>query len=197
MEIILASKSPRRKEILQNLGVNFEIIIAPTNEESDISNGAELAEELSLRKAKAVFDLLKSNDELPQNSLIIGCDTIVCCDGEILGKPKDRTDAKRMITLLSGRAHEVISSLTLIHNGNILTSHETTKVIFDPLESWEADEYVATGECDDKAGAYGIQGLASRFIRGIEGCYFNVVGLPVNLLYRMTKQFGIELTKNN
>ena len=197
MEIILATKSPRRKEILANLGVDFKVVTEPTDENSTLTDGAALAQELSARKASAVCEKLKNSGCFSNETLIIGCDTVVCCDGEILGKPNDREDAVRLLKMLSGKAHEVISGLTLIYKDEIYTSHEVTSVIFDPLELTEIEEYVSTGECDDKAGAYGIQGLASRFIHGINGCYFNVVGLPVNLLYRMTKQLGLSLTKNN
>lgn len=194
MDIILASKSPRRREILENLGVDFKIITADTDESSSLTDGAALAEELSARKAQAVYESLKAQGLPCADTLIIGCDTVVCCDGTILGKPTDRADAERILKMLSGRTHEVISGLTLLLDGKLYTSHEITRVLFDPLEQSEITEYVSTGEPDDKAGAYGIQGLASRFIRGIEGCYFNVVGLPVNLLYRMTKQIGVTLT---
>lgn len=197
MDIVLASKSPRRREILENLGVDFRIVTAETDESSSLSDGAVLSEELSARKARAVYEVLRNDGSLCNDTLIIGCDTVVCCDGAILGKPCDRADAEHMLKMLSGRTHEVISGLTLIYGGRAYTEHEVTSVLFDPLEPSEITEYISTGEPDDKAGAYGIQGLASRFIRGIEGCYFNVVGLPVNLLYRMTKQIGISLAKNN
>ena len=188
MNIILASKSPRRREILSNLGLQFEIVTADTDESSDIINGAELAQELSARKAIAVKDVLESQGDYCDDTLIIGCDTVVCCDDNILGKPRDNADAKRMLNLLSGREHSVISGLTLLYNGQKLTSFEETKVFFDSLNEKEIEDYIASGEPRDKAGAYGIQGLASKFIGRIEGCYFNVVGLPVNLLYRMLKQ---------
>ena len=186
MRIILASKSPRRREILQNLGLEFEVITADTNEECDITDGALLAEELSLRKAKAVADGIELDD-----TVVIGCDTVVVCDGKILGKPKDRADAEKMLRMLSGKAHSVISGLTLIGGGNIITASEETKVFFDELTESEIEEYISTDEPYDKAGAYGIQGLAGKFIGRIEGCYFNVVGLPVNLLYRCLKLLEI------
>ena len=188
MKIILASKSPRRKEILNNLGIDFEIITADTDESSDIAIPERLVEELSYRKAKAVKDMLEGRNELDINSVIIGCDTVVVNDNEILGKPQNREDAKRMLRLLSGGEHRVVSGLTVLKGDKVLSSHEVTKVYFDELTDSEIESYVATGECDDKAGAYAIQGLASKFIKGINGCYFNVVGLPVNLLYRIFKE---------
>lgn len=193
MDIILASKSPRRKEILENLGVNFRIFTAGTDESCSLTDAAALSEELSCRKAEAVYDLLKRENAILEDTLIIGCDTVVCCDGKILGKPQNRKDAENMLSMLSGKEHEVISGLTLIYGDKKYTSHEVTYVSFDELMPSEIRWYVSTGECDDKAGAYGIQGLASRFIRGIDGCYFNVVGLPVHRLYRMARRIGIEL----
>ncbi|MBR4073673.1 MAG: septum formation protein Maf [Clostridia bacterium] len=187
MKIILASKSPRRKEILENLNINFEIITADTNESSCLTCPEKLVEELALRKAEAVKNLLIKKNKFTPDSVIIGCDTVVSKGGKILGKPENRTEAKKMLENLSGSEHKVISGLAVITADKTMLSHEVTKVYFDKLSLEEITAYVATGECDDKAGAYGIQGIAGKFIKGIEGCYFNVVGLPVNLLYRMFK----------
>ncbi len=189
MRIVLASKSPRRREILENLNVSFEIITADTDESSDITDGKALAEELSFRKAYAVWQTLNST----KDTLVIGCDTIVCCDGKILGKPKNREDAVRMLKSLSGKKHSVISGLTLLYGDKKYICSETTYVLFDDMTDEQINNYVSSGECDDKAGAYAIQGGAARYINGIEGCYFNVVGLPVNRLCTAAAELGILL----
>ena len=189
MKFILASKSPRRREILQNLGVSFEVITAETDESSSLTDPCALVEELSLRKGLAVRELLIEQGRDLADTVIISSDTVVASDGEILGKPRDRADAERMLRLLSGRAHEVISGISLIGNGKTGVSHEVTHVRFAPLSDENIAFYLNTQEPYDKAGAYAIQGLASMWIEGIQGCYFNVVGLPVHkmcALYRET-----------
>lgn len=192
MKIILASKSPRRKEILSNLNMDFEIITADTDESSDITQPEKLVEELAFRKAQAVKNLLIGQNELTYDCVIIGCDTVVSKDNKILGKPKDRVDAALMLRMLSDSEHKVVSGLAVLKGDKAIISHEVTKVYFDKLSEEEINDYVASGESDDKAGAYGIQGLASKFIKGINGCYFNVVGLPVNLLYSILKELSEE-----
>lgn len=187
MKIILASKSPRRKEILTNLNIDFEIITADTDESSDIKKPEKLVKELALRKANAVKNLLIANGNFNDDTIIIGCDTIVALKNKILGKPKDRKDAAEMLAMLSGNKHRVISGLAVLKGEKSYISNETTRVYFDNLSEAEINDYISSGECDDKAGSYGIQGLASKFIKKIDGCYFNVVGLPVNLLYRILK----------
>ena len=188
MKIILASKSPRRKEILENLALDFEIITADTSEDSDIRDPQELVEELALRKAEAVKNLLISQNKYSADYIIIGCDTVVANDNKLLGKPKDRADAVSMLRSLSGKKHRVISGLAVLKGDKKIISNEVTEVLFDNLSEKEITDYVSTGESDDKAGGYAIQGLASKFIKGINGCYFNVVGLPVNLLYNALKE---------
>ena len=188
MKLILASKSPRRREILSNLNIEFDIITADTNEDSDIKEPEKLVEELAFRKADAVRNMLYANGKLTDDCVIIGCDTVVSKDGAILGKPKDRKDAFLMLKTLSGNEHQVLSGVALLKGDKSVVSHEITKVYFDDLSEKEIEDYISSGECDDKAGAYGIQGLASKFVKRIDGCYFNVVGLPVNLLYRMLKE---------
>lgn len=182
---ILASKSPRRRELLGLITPDFEIITADTDESCDIREPVELAEELAFRKACDVCRLLKEQNDITPETVIIGCDTVVCIKGEILGKPSDRSDAERMLRMLSGNCHTVTSGIALLKNGKAAVRHETTEVYFDTLSNSEIDDYLSTDEPYDKAGAYGIQGYAARFIGRIEGCYHNVVGLPVNLLYRM------------
>lgn len=193
MKIILASKSPRRREILENLGVKFDIVTSDADENSDISDPCDLVEELAFRKAMAVFANLKDKNEIDDNTLVIGCDTVVCCDNEILGKPKSHDDAFRMIKMLEGRSHNVISGVTIIYNGKTLVRHEVTKVFFDSMTDEQIESYVSGDEPYDKAGGYAVQGIASRFIGRLEGCYFNVVGLPVNLLCRMTESLNIDM----
>ena len=187
MNYILASKSPRRREILENLGVTFEVVTAETDETSAERDPRRLVELLSERKGRAVMELLAAKGRDLTDTVVISSDTVVAIDGEILGKPRDEADAKRMLSLLSGRRHEVISGVCLIGNGKIGVSHEVTEVEFDKLDAETIDGYIRATAPYDKAGAYAIQGLASAYIKGIHGCYFNVVGLPVhrlNCLYR-------------
>ncbi len=189
LRIILASKSPRRREILENLGVKFEIIVEDTDESSDIVDPAELVMTLAARKGRAVLKKLGGRLD---NTLIIACDTLVYSDGEFLGKPRDRADAERMIKMLSGESHSVISGIYVYYNGCEARDFAETKVFFDKLTPEEIKAYLDTSEPYDKAGAYAIQGRASAFIKGIEGDYFNVVGLPVNTLCKLLKEkFGL------
>ncbi len=182
MHYILASKSPRRREILENLGVSFEIVTADTDESADITDPALLVEELSLRKGLAVRDkLLAAGGDL-SDTVIIASDTVVAAEGEILGKPHDAADAARMLRMLSGKTHRVISGVCLIGPNAQGVSHETTEVEFDDLTEEIIAHYIDAEKPYDKAGAYAIQGLASAYIHGIRGCYFNVVGLPVHRL---------------
>jgi septum formation protein len=193
MNIILASKSPRRREILENLGVKFTVVTADTDENSDIQNPEELVKELAYRKANAVKEKLIAKKKFTDDTVIIGSDTVVAKGGLILGKPKDRKNAKEMLLMLSGDSHSVISGVSIITANKTLCLSQTTDVYFDVMSENEINTYIDSGECDDKAGAYGIQGLASRFIKKIDGCYFNVVGLPVNLLNKMAKEMDIDI----
>ncbi len=189
MDIILASKSPRRREILENLGIDFKIVTEETDESSDIKEPSYLVEELAFRKALAVYTKLENKD----NALVIGCDTVVCCDGEVLGKPKSKSEAFRMIKMLSGREHSVLSGVAVLTDGKSLVRYEETKVYFDEMNDSDIERYVSTEEPYDKAGGYAVQGLAAEFINRIDGCFFNVVGLPVHLLFSMFKQLGINM----
>ena len=182
MRLILASKSPRRREILENLGLEFEIVTADTDESSDLTSPYALVEELSRRKGEAVRELLLSQSQDLTDTVIIASDTVVSIDGEILGKPRDKADAERMLKLLSGREHEVVSGICLIGKDTLGVSHEITKVVFDELDK---EIYLDSDEPYDKAGAYAIQGLASAYVSGIKGDYFNVVGLPVHALCQL------------
>ena len=190
IRVILASKSPRRKEILENLGVKFDIVTADADESSDIREPGELVMTLAERKGMAVQEKVGEDG----NTLVIACDTLVYCNGEFLGKPKGRDDARRMIGMLSGSSHEVISGIFLSYKGESATAYASTKVIFDKMTDGEIEAYLDTDEPYDKAGAYAIQGLASAHIKGIEGDYFNVVGLPVNVLCNKLKEkFNINV----
>ena len=188
MKYVLASKSPRRREILKNIGVDFEIVTADTDESSDLRDPAALTEELAARKGRAVAELLWANGTLDSDTLIISADTVVVCDGEILGKPKDREDAYRMLRMLSGRSHEVVSGLALIYGDKQYAAHSTTKVYFNEISDKEIYHYIDSGEPFDKAGAYAVQGIAALFVERIEGCYFGVVGLSVNLFNELHKK---------
>lgn len=195
MKIYLGSGSPRRKELLAQIGIEYEVKVSSADESSDISDPALLVEELSQRKAKASAAVIcsENNNAEQRDFLVIGADTVVAYEGKILGKPKNSEDAKQMLRLLSGRTHSVFTGVTLYKVCGDMTEvkvfHEETKVIFTDMTDEEIDEYVATGDPLDKAGAYGIQGFCARYIKGIEGDYNNVVGLPIGRLYQELKDF--------
>lgn len=185
MRLILASSSPRRSELLRNAGIAFEVMPADVPEEALPGElPPQTALRLALEKAQAVF--AKNPD-----AAVLGADTIVIVDGEPLNKPLDAADATRMLGVLSGRVHEVITGVALLWPGGQDVRSETTRVHFSPLAEDEIAAYIASGEPMDKAGAYGIQGSASRWIPRVEGCYFNVVGLPVALVYHMLRDAGV------
>ena len=175
--LVLASASPRRSEILSNAGIPFLREI-PANNIDETPEPGEQPKAYVMRLAREKAAAIPLQPE----RIVLGADTTVVVDGEILGKPADQADASRMLRLLSGRAHEVITGICLRHCGGEVVDTETTRVWFAPLSEAEIRAYVASGEPLDKAGAYGIQGLASKFIPRIEGCYFNVMGLPVALV---------------
>ena len=195
MRIVLASKSPRRREILSMLGIDFDVITADTDENSAIKDPATLVEELALRKGRAVRELLLQKGEWDENTLIIASDTVVATGEEILGKPEDEEDAARMLRLLSDSTHHVISGIALLTGEREITDHDKTAVHFAKMTEEEILWYAKSGEPLDKAGAYAVQGLASLFIKGLSGDYFNVVGLPVYRLNLLAKEFvGKSLT---
>jgi septum formation protein len=184
-KIILASRSPRRAEILQAVGWEFEAFAADIDE---TRNETEDAVAYVKRLARTKAETVARKTSAP---LVLGADTVVVVDKEILGQPRDDEDARRMLRLLSGRWHEVLTGVALVRAGKpseVLTDFATTRVRFAAMSADEIDWYVATGEPRGKAGAYGIQGRAALFIAGIEGDYFNVVGLPVRLVLELSRQ---------
>ena len=196
MKYILASASPRRREILATLGVDFTVLVADADESCDIDDPGERVEFISLKKCLAARDRLiaEGMDPADAETVIIASDTLVTLDGEFLGKPRDEDDAIRMIDLLEGRTHTVASGIAVWHKGRTVTAHELTGVTFAPMSPAEVRAYVATGESFGKAGGYAIQGHAARYVTGIHGDYFNVVGLPVRRLYETLRMvFGISL----
>ena len=184
--IILASASPRRRELLKQIGLSFEVMPSKKEEKADADEPAGLVEALSLQKAQDVWE--QAGDA---EALVIGADTVVCCDGRVLGKPKDEEDACRMLSMLQGRKHQVYTGVTLCFGQERLTFSECTQVEFYPMSKEDIRFYVSTKEPMDKAGAYGIQGLGARWVKGVEGDYNNVVGLPVGRLYQEMAAGGL------
>ena len=178
--LILASSSPRRQELLAQTGLRFTVAAANINEDL-LPNEAAAAyvQRLAEEKAQAIWNANQAADSLDDPLVVLGADTCVVCDGRILGKPTDTADARRMLELLSGRTHAVLTGLAAISSGKIARDVEVTQVTFNQLNDREIAQYIANGEPMDKAGAYAIQGYAARWIPRIEGCYFNVVGLPI------------------
>ncbi len=186
LNIILASASPRRRELLTSMGARFDVITTDVDESSDIASPAELTAYLSRIKGQAVYERLCALGE-EKGKVIISADTVVACEGKILGKPADAREAREMLTLLSGRVHTVVTGISVTHGGVTYTETEETRVTVDEIPPSEIERYIASGEPFDKAGGYGIQGTFGKWIRKIDGCYFCVVGLPVNLLNRLFK----------
>jgi septum formation protein len=189
-QLILASASPRRAELLRNAGISFEVEPAEIDESCQPDEPpVEYARRLAAEKARAVA-------ARKPDSFVLGADTVVSVEEKVLGKPTDAADAARMLKVLSGRRHLVTTAVCLIApQGTDLDEpvrHETTEVFFRPLSNEDIRWYIATGESMDKAGAYGIQGGASRWVEKIVGSYFNVVGLPVPLVLQMLKDSGFE-----
>ena len=179
--LVLASRSPRRSELLRNAGIAFRVEAADVDE---TPRAREAPEDYVQRVAEA-----KAMAVAPgPNDIVLGADTVVVIDGEMLGKPADAADAARMLRLLSGRRHEVITGICLRKANQVVRDWAATSVWFNPLSGDEIEEYVASGEPMDKAGAYAIQGLASKFVERIDGCYFNVMGLPVAMVYRHLRE---------
>lgn len=180
--LVLASQSPRRREILTAAGIEFVVRYAHVIEERQAGESPEdYVRRLAEAKATAI--------EAAADEIVLGADTEVVIDDQVLGKPKDHADAARMLKLLSGREHDVITGICLAGQGRKIVDSARTRVRFVPLSAREIEDYVNSGEPMDKAGAYAIQGLASKFIDNIAGEYFNIVGLPVALVYRYLRAF--------
>jgi septum formation protein len=178
--LILASASPRRRELLAQTGLKFTAVAANLNEDLlPDEAAAAYVQRLAEEKAQAVWNAHQSSNTVDDPLIVLGADTCVVCDGHILGKPTDTADARRMLKLLSGRTHAVLTGLAAVTNRKIARDVEVTQVTFNCLDDADIAQYIASAEPLDKAGAYAIQGYAARWIPRIEGCYFNVVGLPI------------------
>ena len=189
IKVILASTSPRRAEILRDAGIAFDVC-APQIKEARLPNEAVEKMAARLAEAKARGAAESSGEKSP--AIIIGADTAVELDGEIFGKPRDAANAREMLSYLSGRTHYVVTGIYVLRlpDGASRSAVETTAVTFARLDQKEIDAYVTSGEPFDKAGGYAIQGRAGRYIPRIEGCYFNVVGLPLARLYTLLDELG-------
>ncbi len=185
--LVLASASPRRREILSHVGLDFDVVVTDADEKNNLPEDVgELVRELAKRKAAACT----------ANGIIIACDTVVCLDGKVLTKPEDADDAARMLRALSANTHQVYSGLCVTDGEKVITSHTVTEVKMRKLTEDEIAAYIATGEPLDKAGAYGIQDLGGIFVERIDGDYYNVVGLPLESLCRILKDsFDYDVLK--
>lgn len=183
--IILASQSPRRRELLSRIVPEFDVLVTEVDENIDESlPPEEYVVQLALRKAQAAG---------VSDAVVIGSDTVVVCDGKILGKPADEDDAAKMLGMLSGRSHYVYTGVAVIKDGRAIMDYEKTEVVFDDLDDDKISRYIKTREPMDKAGSYGIQGIASIFVREIHGDYANVVGLPLFKLGKMLQECGVRI----
>ncbi|MBP5530145.1 MAG: septum formation protein Maf [Lachnospiraceae bacterium] len=186
IRIILASKSPRRKELIEGAGFKTLIIPSDADENIEEKDPAELVKKLSDIKAISVYESEKEN--IKENDVVLGADTVVYAGGRILGKPSDKDEAREMIQLLAGNVHSVFTGFTLVFdNGKTITDYAETKVYVYPMSDEEIEDYISTNEPYDKAGAYGIQGLFGKYVEKIDGDYNNVVGLPVSKILNMLK----------
>ena len=212
VRLVLASASPRRRELLSQIGLEFTVMPSTKEENAKTTEAGALVQELSRQKAVDIWEQLSGgqgqnpdadqeqiseetqepnlNGKRQPELLVIGADTVVCCEGKILGKPHSREAAAEMLTALQGRSHEVYTGVTLYSQSETVTFFECTQVEFYPMTDVEISEYIDSKEPMDKAGAYGIQGLGARFVKGIRGDYNNVVGLPVGRLYQELKSRG-------
>ena len=212
VRLVLASASPRRRELLSQIGLEFTVMPSTKEENAKTTEAGALVQELSRQKAVDIWEQLSGgqgqnpdadqeqiseetqepnlNGKRQPELLVIGADTEVCCEGKILGKPHSREAAAEMLTALQGRSHEVYTGVTLYSQSETVTFFECTQVEFYPMTEVEISEYIDSKEPMDKAGAYGIQGLGARFVKGIRGDYNNVVGLPVGRLYQELKSRG-------
>ncbi len=190
VRLILASKSPRRAEILRNAGIAFGVQVAHVNEARRPRESAHsYVLRLATAKARAVAEPLKRKK---QHAIVIGADTVVLAHGRILGKPADVKEARRMLRLLSGKSHQVLTGVSIVSLPGGAEVHHVvaTRVRFQRISNADIEDYIATGEPFDKAGAYGIQGIGGRFVASIDGCYFNVMGLPLARVWSMLSDSG-------
>jgi septum formation protein len=189
MKLILASASPRRAEILAAAGIPFENLASEVDESR---LPGESPEQMAERLARAKAEAIAQSFSVFGPRIILGADTVVVAGEEILGKPGNAATARQMLLKLQGREHQVITGFALLraHDGKILSGHESTRVWISSMSQNEVDAYVATAEPLDKAGAYAIQGIAGRYIPRIEGCYFNVVGLPLARVWQALQELG-------
>jgi len=199
MKFILASASPRRKELLEQIGMKFEVRVSDAEEVTQATEPAEYVMELSFLKAEDVagkIPVMYDARGINQDFVVIGSDTVVAAEGEILGKPKDKDDARRMIAMLSGKTHQVYTGVTLMifkdERMTRETFYEKTDVTFYGMTAKQIEEYISCPEPYDKAGAYAIQGICSAYIKGINGDYASVVGLPVSRICHELTKYGIE-----
>ena len=212
VRLVLASASPRRRELLSQIGLEFTVMPSTKEEHAKTTEAGALVQELSRQKAVDIWEQLSGgqgqnpdadqeqiseetqepnlNGKRQPELLVIGADTVLCCEGKILGKPHSREAEAEMLTALQGRSHEVYTGVTLYSQSETVTFFECTQVEFYPMTEVEISEYIDSKEPMDKAGAYGIQGLGARFVKGIRGDYNNVVGLPVGRLYQKLKSRG-------
>lgn len=212
VRLVLASASPRRRELLSQIGLEFTVMPSTKEENAKTTEAGALVQELSRQKAVDIWEQLSGgqgqnpdadqeqiseetqepnlNGKQQPELLVVGADTVVCCEGKILGKPHSREAAAEMLTALQGRSHEVYTGVTLYSQSETVTFFECTQVEFYPMTEVEISEYIDSKEPMDKAGAYGIQGLGARFVKGIRGDYNNVVGLPVGRLCQELKSHG-------
>ncbi len=193
VDVVLASNSPRRKEMLDRLGVKYRVIPAKAKEKRRGRSGQDIADANAYAKLMDVREQMLTMGEDPDHSLLIAADTAVVHKLKVLGKPRDKKAAANMIRRLQGDAHFVITSVAMAYQGKEFVRSTITKVIFTPVGEDEIEEYVKTKEPMDKAGAYGIQGYAARWIRGIEGDYYSVVGFPIRLFYQSLPDLGLTL----
>ena len=213
VRLVLASASPRRRELLSQIGLEFTVMPSTKEENAKTTEAGALVQELSRQKAVDIWEQLSGgqgqnpdadqeqiaeetqepnlNGKRQPELLVIGADTVVCCEGKILGKPHSREAAAEMLTALQGRSHEVYTGVTLYSQSETVTFFECTQVEFYPMTEVEISEYIDSKEPMDKAGAYGIQGAAAKFVTRVEGCFFNVMGLPVSRLYGLLQTLGL------
>ena len=193
-QVILASASPRRRELLEQIGVRAIVKSVDIDESRKPGEPVkEYVQRLAMEKAERGFSTIKNSQKLP----VVGSDTIVVIDGIVLGKPENRQQAKEMLQQLSGQKHTVLTSVAIVTEDKKVIDTSSSEVLFNKLELQEIEDYVATGETDDKAGSYAIQGLAAQFVKNLNGSFSGVMGLPLFETVQLLKQCGIDPLSNN